>query len=79
MASKMHNQHPHRISLIIVIGIMCSVLGATNGNYLIGVGSFDMTGPAAGVNMMGYANMDSEVALRIMRSRAVQKNEIIYL
>ncbi|GMN34836.1 hypothetical protein TIFTF001_004925 [Ficus carica] len=28
-----------------------------NDEYLIGVGSYDMTGPAAGVNMMGYANI----------------------
>ncbi len=70
MASKMHNQHPHRISLIIVIGIMCSVLGFTNGDYLIGVGSFDMTSPAAGVNMMGYANMDQTTAGIHFRLRA---------
>ncbi|KAL3840149.1 hypothetical protein ACJIZ3_024740 [Penstemon smallii] len=29
-----------------------------NGEYLVGLGSYDMTGPAAGVNMMGYGNMD---------------------
>eukprot|EP00252_Welwitschia_mirabilis_P012406 TRINITY_DN2744_c0_g1_i1.p1 TRINITY_DN2744_c0_g1~~TRINITY_DN2744_c0_g1_i1.p1 ORF type:complete len:766 (-),score=116.78 TRINITY_DN2744_c0_g1_i1:252-2549(-) len=29
-----------------------------SGNYLIGTGSYDITGPAADVNMMGYANMD---------------------
>ncbi|KAK6131396.1 hypothetical protein DH2020_034881 [Rehmannia glutinosa] len=29
-----------------------------NGDYLIGLGSYDMTGPAAGVNMMGYANFE---------------------
>ena len=27
-------------------------------NYLIGLGSYDITGPAADVNMMGYANME---------------------
>lgn len=26
--------------------------------YLIGLGSYDITGPAADVNMMGYANSD---------------------
>lgn len=26
--------------------------------YLIGLGSYDITGPAADVNMMGYANME---------------------
>lgn len=29
-----------------------------SGEYLIGLGSYDMTGPAAQVNMMGYANFD---------------------
>ena len=27
-------------------------------NYLIGLGSYDVTGPAADVNMMGYANAE---------------------
>jgi neutral ceramidase len=27
-------------------------------NYLIGLGSYDITGPAADVNMMGYANAE---------------------
>lgn len=27
-------------------------------NYLIGLGSYDITGPAADVNMMGYANTE---------------------
>lgn len=27
-------------------------------NYQIGLGSYDITGPAADVNMMGYANME---------------------
>lgn len=26
-------------------------------DYLVGLGSYDITGPAADVNMMGYANM----------------------
>nr|XP_009605588.1 neutral ceramidase 2-like [Nicotiana tomentosiformis] len=36
----------------------CSIIGSVNGEYLIGVGSYDMTGPAAQVNMMGYGNFD---------------------
>jgi len=32
------------------------VLSASN--YLIGLGSYDITGPAADVNMMGYANAE---------------------
>lgn len=30
----------------------------SSSQYLIGVGSYDITGPAADVNMMGYANSD---------------------
>lgn len=31
---------------------------SSSSNYLIGLGSYDITGPAADVNMMGYANME---------------------
>lgn len=41
-----------------------------NGEYLIGVGSYDMTGPAAEVNMMGYANIDQNTAGIHFRLRA---------
>ncbi|KAE8057338.1 hypothetical protein FH972_014039 [Carpinus fangiana] len=62
MGSIMH-QHPHCTSLVIVLCVFCGVFGAAiNGEYLIGVGSYDMTGPAAGVNMMGYANIDQTTA-----------------
>lgn len=30
----------------------------SDSNYLIGLGSYDITGPAADVNMMGYANIE---------------------
>lgn len=30
----------------------------SDSEYLIGVGSYDITGPAADVNMMGYANAE---------------------
>ncbi|OWM70620.1 hypothetical protein CDL15_Pgr014293 [Punica granatum] len=40
------------------------------GNYLIGVGSYDMTGPAEGVNMMGYANIQQITAGIHFRLRA---------
>ncbi|KAJ9553849.1 hypothetical protein OSB04_017894 [Centaurea solstitialis] len=39
-------------------------------DYLIGVGSYDSTGPAAGVNMMGYANLDQSTAGVHFRLRA---------
>ncbi|KAK6793268.1 hypothetical protein RDI58_006721 [Solanum bulbocastanum] len=32
--------------------------GVEASDYLIGLGSYDITGPAADVNMMGYANME---------------------
>ncbi|CAH9073225.1 unnamed protein product [Cuscuta europaea] len=32
--------------------------GEENSRYLIGLGSYDITGPAADANMMGYANME---------------------
>ncbi|XP_010528689.1 PREDICTED: neutral ceramidase [Tarenaya hassleriana] len=42
------------LSLLLFAG-MCSL---SSSDYLIGVGSYDITGPAADVNMMGYANSD---------------------
>lgn len=68
---------PTLLSLIVVaIGIITSVSSTTttssdgNGEYLIGVGSYDMTGPAAGVVMMGYANMNQTTAGVHFRLRA---------
>ncbi|PIN12041.1 Ceramidase [Handroanthus impetiginosus] len=55
--SRMYNHQLLTSILISLCLILCSPLVA-NGDYLIGVGSYDMTGPAAGVNMMGYANME---------------------
>ncbi|PNY04722.1 neutral ceramidase [Trifolium pratense] len=43
---------------------------STHGEYLIGVGSYDMTGPAADVNMMGYANTEQNTAGIHFRLRA---------
>ncbi|CAK7333571.1 unnamed protein product [Dovyalis caffra] len=55
-------------------------------NYLVGLGSYDITGPAADVNMMGYANMEqiaSGVHFRL-RARAFivaepQGNRVVYV
>ncbi|CAK9183261.1 unnamed protein product [Ilex paraguariensis] len=55
-------------------------------NYLIGTGSYDITGPAADVNMMGYANMD-QIASGIhfrLRARAFivaepQGNRVVFV
>ena len=43
--------------LVTLLLILHSGIGVFSGsNYLIGLGSYDITGPAADVNMMGYAN-----------------------
>ncbi|GLJ24015.1 hypothetical protein SUGI_0457480 [Cryptomeria japonica] len=43
---------------------------AASSTFLIGTGSYDITGPAADVNMMGYANMDQLVSGVHFRLRA---------
>lgn len=44
--------------VVVVLGLLYGTSASSSGEYLIGVGSYDSTGPAAGVNMMGYGNMD---------------------
>ncbi|KAE9614690.1 putative ceramidase [Lupinus albus] len=60
-------------TLLLLILLMKSGIAVySNFDYLIGLGSYDITGPAADVNMMGYANTEqvaSGVHLRL-RSRA---------
>lgn len=46
------------------------VVGEADSNYLIGLGSYDITGPAADVNMMGYANMEQVASGIHVRLRA---------
>ncbi|XP_057983718.1 neutral ceramidase 2 [Malania oleifera] len=44
---------------VLVFFLLLNNGGASSAsNYLIGLGSYDITGPAADVNMMGYANME---------------------
>lgn len=44
---------------LLVVAVLGLLYGTSaNAEYLIGVGSYDSTGPAAGINMMGYGNMD---------------------
>ncbi|CAN8316998.1 unnamed protein product [Cochlearia groenlandica] len=38
--------------------LLSTLVYSSSSEYLIGVGSYDITGPAADVNMMGYANSD---------------------
>ena len=42
----------------------------SDSNYLIGLGSYDITGPAADVNMMGYANTEQVASGIHFRLRA---------
>ncbi|KAL3372319.1 hypothetical protein AABB24_008730 [Solanum stoloniferum] len=46
------------ILLRIFLFLLCLIDLSVNGEYLIGLGSYDMTGPASQVNMMGYGNFD---------------------
>lgn len=55
--------------LVLLLQENGAVAGATS-NYLIGLGSYDITGPAADVNMMGYANMDQTASGVHFRLRA---------
>lgn len=55
--------HKQKSSAMIWCGILLVLLlnaraTSSNSPYLIGLGSHDITGPAADVNMMGYANME---------------------
>ena len=46
---------------------MCLLLSSgrtvSASTYLIGLGSYDITGPAADVNMMGYANTEQTTSI----------------
>lgn len=70
MTRKIHQVPVPQYFLLIGLFVLLVLIGATNGEYLIGVGSYDMTGPVAGVNMMGYANMDQNTAGIHFRLRA---------
>ncbi|KAJ8022964.1 Neutral ceramidase [Holothuria leucospilota] len=41
---------------IVTLLILCTAVSAQTPNYFVGIGMADITGPAADVNMMGYAN-----------------------
>lgn len=58
------------LRIVCLIWPVITVSTTSNGEYLIGVGSYDMTGPAAGVNMMGYANIEQTTAGVHFRLRA---------
>lgn len=53
-------------SLVLLLAqttlVFYTVVEGSSTNYLIGIGSYDITGPAADVNMMGYANTGQNAA-----------------
>ncbi|PKU84326.1 neutral ceramidase 2 [Dendrobium catenatum] len=57
------------ICLCLLLLIVSQNVSAES-SYLIGLGSYDITGPAADVNMMGYANMEQIVSGVHFRLRA---------
>ncbi|EOA28982.1 hypothetical protein CARUB_v10025234mg [Capsella rubella] len=46
------------VSFQFLLFLLLSSAVCSSSQYLVGVGSYDITGPAADVNMMGYANSD---------------------
>ncbi|KAK9049412.1 hypothetical protein SSX86_031619 [Deinandra increscens subsp. villosa] len=54
--------------LVTLLLILVNCRGEST--YLIGLGSYDITGPAADVNMMGYANMEQTTSGIHFRLRA---------
>ena len=59
-------------TLFLLMLMLRSGVVYSSSDYLIGLGSYDITGPAADVNMMGYANT-KQIASGIhfrLRSRA---------
>jgi len=56
--------------LLLLQLVSRAVVATSSANYLIGMGSYDITGPAADVNMMGYANTGQSAAGVHIRLRA---------
>ena len=46
------------LCVLLLLSVLSGGVTSTGSLYLIGLGSHDITGPAADVNMMGYANME---------------------
>lgn len=44
--------------LVLLLVSICGLGVFSDSSYLIGMGSYDITGPAADANMMGYANAE---------------------
>lgn len=63
---------PYGLPQLCFLLMMCMTLSKAmaSGDYLIGLGSYDITGPAADVNFMGYANPSQTAAGIHFRLRA---------
>eukprot|EP00249_Psilotum_nudum_P007748 c20791_g2_i1 orf=53-2179(+) len=61
---------PLPCAIAVFLAVFQAALADSASNFLIGVGSYDITGPAADVNMMGYANPSQRTAGIHFRLRA---------
>lgn len=63
----------HLFTFLLLTGLTLNLQAnseVSDSNFLVGVGSYDITGPAADVNMMGYANPTQNAAGVHIRLRA---------
>ncbi|KAL9676956.1 hypothetical protein QQ045_005179 [Rhodiola kirilowii] len=58
------------IWVFVLLGVLSSGRVVLGSDYTIGLGSYDITGPAADVNMMGYANFEQVASGVHFRLRA---------
>ncbi|EEF34503.1 neutral ceramidase 2 [Ricinus communis] len=73
-------------SSLVLLLLQNAGTGFSASNYLVGLGSYDITGPAADVNMMGYANIEQVASGVHFRLRArtfivaqPQGNRVVYV
>ncbi|KAL2898824.1 Neutral ceramidase 1 [Bienertia sinuspersici] len=59
-----------RFSILLILSFLTGKGAFSSSSYLIGLGSYDITGPAADVNMMGYANTEQIASGLHFRLRA---------
>ncbi|CAI0393003.1 unnamed protein product [Linum tenue] len=58
------------VSLVVLLLASSTRVAFSDSKYLVGLGSYDITGPAADVNMMGYAMMEQTTSGVHFRLRA---------
>lgn len=74
------------LPILLLLLLENSRVAFSASKYLIGLGSYDITGPAADVNMMGYANTDqiaSGVHFRLLARAFIvaepQGNRVVFV